>query len=189
MKTLHRTQLDQALRPYFAEIPRVKKTLDIGGGENSPYRKWVNTETYHVFDSNASTSPDIVGDAHDMKIKSNTYDLVIATEVLEHCHSPHLVVSEIRRVLKNGGICIGSVPFLYPYHGTKELRDYYRFTPEGAAFLLKDFSEKEIKPFGSGITFLLTALTKKIKYVKGLNPFFENQKSSNASGVVFWVKK
>ncbi|MFH1088500.1 MAG: class I SAM-dependent methyltransferase [Patescibacteria group bacterium] len=39
-----------------------------------------------------------------------TFDLVVAAEVLEHLIYPEKVISEIFRVLKNGGVLVGSVP-------------------------------------------------------------------------------
>ena len=39
-----------------------------------------------------------------------SFDLVVAAEVLEHLIYPEKVVSEIRRVLKPGGVLVGSVP-------------------------------------------------------------------------------
>jgi len=39
-----------------------------------------------------------------------TFDLVVAAEVLEHLIYPEKAVSEIYRVLKNGGVLVGSVP-------------------------------------------------------------------------------
>lgn len=50
--------------------------------------------------------PDIIMDAMHMTFKDNTFDVIIALEVIEH--SP--CVPEIKRVLKKGGIFICSTP-------------------------------------------------------------------------------
>lgn len=55
------------------------------------------------FDSNF-----IKMDAQKLKIKSNTYDLVIALEILEHLKNPLQSIKEIKRVSKSH--CIFSVP-------------------------------------------------------------------------------
>jgi len=72
----------------------------------------------------------------------------IATEVFEHCPDPEIVMKEIWRVLKLGGILFFTVPFLWNLHETPY--DEYRYTP----FALKrhltqsGFTEIEIKAMG-----------------------------------------
>lgn len=51
-----------------------------------------------------------VGDAHDLKFETNTFDAVFCLEVLEHVHEPKKVLREFRRVLKKGGYGIFLVP-------------------------------------------------------------------------------
>lgn len=46
------------------------------------------------------------GDAHKIPFKPKTFDVVVATEVLEHLENPKQALSEIHRVLKPGGILI-----------------------------------------------------------------------------------
>lgn len=48
------------------------------------------------------------GSVYDLSFKKNSFDLVIATEVLEHLKNPDSALQEIRRVSKN--YCIFSVP-------------------------------------------------------------------------------
>ena len=52
----------------------------------------------------------MVGDAHQLKFKSNSFDTVVALEVLEHVHRPLEVLKEIKRVMKKGGYGIILVP-------------------------------------------------------------------------------
>lgn len=51
-----------------------------------------------------------LGDAHDLKFSSNTFDAVFALEVLEHVHRPNDVLKEINRLLKKGGYAVFLVP-------------------------------------------------------------------------------
>lgn len=51
-----------------------------------------------------------LGDAHKLKFKSETFDAVVALEVLEHVYKPIDVLTEVRRVLKKGGYAIFLVP-------------------------------------------------------------------------------
>lgn len=48
------------------------------------------------------------GSIYDISFKENSFDLVIATEVLEHLEKPELALQEIKRISKN--YCIISVP-------------------------------------------------------------------------------
>jgi len=52
----------------------------------------------------------IRGDATDLPFTDNSFDRIIATEVLEHIPDDQKVVSEMYRVLKPGGIAMVTVP-------------------------------------------------------------------------------
>lgn len=52
----------------------------------------------------------MVGDAHRLKFKDNTFDAVFALEVLEHVFHPEEVLRDVKRVLKKGGYAIFLVP-------------------------------------------------------------------------------
>lgn len=82
---------------------------------------------------------------------------VLSLSVLEHVEDPDRALAEFRRVLRGGGLCIASVPFLLSYHGKRAapenpvfdaarvplvsdnshggFGDYWRFTHEGLARL------------------------------------------------------
>lgn len=45
-------------------------------------------------------------DAHKIPYEKEVFDIVICTEVLEHVDDPKLVLTEIKRVLKKGGIAV-----------------------------------------------------------------------------------
>lgn len=52
----------------------------------------------------------VEGDVEAMPFSDGTFGLVICTEVLEHVPDPRRALSEIHRVLRPGGVLIGSVP-------------------------------------------------------------------------------
>lgn len=54
----------------------------------------------------------ICGDAQYLPFKSNIFDSVICSEVLEHLPCPERCIKEIKRVLKKGGIVFFSTPIL-----------------------------------------------------------------------------
>jgi SAM-dependent methyltransferase len=98
---------------------------------------------------------DFVGDLQDMReIPSETYNVVLCTEVLEHVPQPTKLIAEVQRILKPQGKFILSVPHLSRLH--EEPCDYYRFTKHGLQFLLDQngFSVLEIVPTGSLFSFL-----------------------------------
>jgi SAM-dependent methyltransferase len=80
----------------------------------------------------------------------NTYDIVIADNVLEHVIRPHRAVRNIYDMLKPGGIFYVTTPFMIMVHGDD---DYYRWTKIGMRVLLEDagFSPDgiEIKSWGN----------------------------------------
>lgn len=47
-----------------------------------------------------------VADAHSLPFKSNSFDVVICTEVLEHVDDPKRILIEIRRILRKSGTAI-----------------------------------------------------------------------------------
>lgn len=90
-------------------------------------------------------NPDIIADARRIPFKDFSFDIVILMSVLEHCYSNfENIVKEVNRVLSKNGLVIGFVPSFLGYHGN----DYWRFTYEGIARLLKDFENIKIIPVG-----------------------------------------
>lgn len=110
------------------------KLLDIGCG-TMPYRKEllqvVNEytgldypETKKLYPG--APSPDVLGDAKHLPFANKVFDTVLMLQVLEHIDDPELAIKEAHRVLKDRGVLIISVPFMYPVHDIPY--DYFRFT-------------------------------------------------------------
>ena len=51
-----------------------------------------------------------IGDANKIKLPSKSIDLVLSLELIEHLEDTQLLLSEIRRVLKTGGLLVISTP-------------------------------------------------------------------------------
>lgn len=78
----------------------------------------------------------MIGDAHFLPFKDNSFDGVVSFGVLEHTHRPWYIIKEIYRVIKKEGMVFIGVPFIQGYHpapGTK--MDMYRFTTTGLDYL------------------------------------------------------
>jgi SAM-dependent methyltransferase len=166
MKEMARMLLDIELKKVFQNSSG-KHVLDVGG-KNRPYQKYLHCEKYTCLDINPSFHPDIVADAHDLHvILSEQYDLILATEVLEHCHTPQQVISEFYRILTRNGTLILSTPFLYPYH--PDPKDYYRYTKDGLQELCKKFDEITIISVGNRFLFMWEMVTWKLPLLKLFN--------------------
>lgn len=89
---------------------------------------------------------DLIGDLRAMPVQTASVDGMIVTEVLEHCEQPFEAVAEMWRVLKPGSILLVTSPFIWPWHGTSEYRDFWRFTHDGWSLLFKEFAGIKITP-------------------------------------------
>jgi SAM-dependent methyltransferase len=123
---------------------------DIGGkkiNKRGSFRpKYSQVDMWVYVNLDRSVLPDIVANAEDLPLVSNTIDTVLMTEVLEHTENNSKIMREVFRVLKEGGTLIGSVPFLYPFH--KDPVDNIRYTFQGLESLLSNFSDIRIFPMG-----------------------------------------
>ena len=60
--------------------------------------------------SSAIRSKVAVADLEEVDLAQETYDVVVAFNILEHLRHPEAAVAKVRRSLKQGGFLIGSVP-------------------------------------------------------------------------------
>jgi ubiquinone/menaquinone biosynthesis C-methylase UbiE len=146
------TDWEKFFEQKIKEIAEAKEVLDVGGGKKfqkslSSYQELFKDCHYQTLDNVAEYEPDILGDITNIPLKDGEVDAVICKAVLEHVANPFLAVSEIHRILKPAGKCLGYVPFLYPIHAEAgKYGDYWRFTEQGLRNLLKGFSQVEICP-------------------------------------------
>lgn len=112
------------------------RLLDSGCG-NQPYRSWYEPHVTSVVALDAVPAPgvDVVGFADLLPFASQSFDTVLATEVLEHVENAERAAAELFRVLRPGGHALISVPYLYPTHEAPY--DFRRFTHFGLADLLR----------------------------------------------------
>ncbi|MDH5216595.1 MAG: class I SAM-dependent methyltransferase [Gammaproteobacteria bacterium] len=112
-----------------SQLPADGFGLNIGAGGTSFDSRIRNME---IADSD---NIDYVGSVENIPLASESVDLVITQEVLEHVRDPFLAISEIERVLKPGGKLYIQLPFTIGFHPCPN--DYWRFTHEGIDVLVK----------------------------------------------------
>jgi SAM-dependent methyltransferase len=127
-------------------LPNLKgNLLDIGCGkmpyknfilENSSVHKYTGLDIENALKYDASVKPDFTWDGIKMPFENEQFETAFGTEVLEHCPRPEIILSEVNRVLKPGGIFFFTVPFLWPLHEVPH--DEYRFTPFALKRLLEE---------------------------------------------------
>ena len=120
------------------------------------------------------------------------FDVIICLAVLEHVHNPFIAIQNIKKMLNHNGIIFGYVPFLYHYHAPQDLyfQDYYRYSKDGLAYLLKDFKDVKIYPvrgrLSSSMHILFGSVWKKtfekLKFNLFLDRFFSKNKNSMQAG-------
>lgn len=99
------------------------------------------------------------------------YDSAILSDVLEHLAEPMTALASIHRILKNGGVLMMTVPFLYGIHEAPH--DYRRFTKYGLEYELRraGFRQIEIHEIGGVVSVISTLCAKFIEYIVGSNSF------------------
>ena len=92
--------------------------------------------------------PDVYARCEALPIRSGTADTALAISVMNYLPEPARLAAEAARVLKPGGILIAEFTQMLPHDPA--LHDYFRFTREGAAWLLEraGFEIIESRPIG-----------------------------------------
>ena len=140
------------LRAVKEALPHFHGTfLDIGCGV-MPYKGLITSapsrvtkylgldlagsEIYHA-------NVDLRWDGKTIPLGDASVDCAMATEVLEHCPDPLVVLREARRVLKPGGVFFFTVPFVWPLHDAPY--DFFRYTPFALEKLLAEAGFTDVK--------------------------------------------
>lgn len=146
--------LRQRRKIFLAGLSRLPErnlsVLDVGG-RLQPYRVLLGGRVRHYVAVDPFVTPLVnVGAAGEaLPFRDEQFDFVICTQVLEYFPDPRQAASEIRRVLRKGGIAFLSAPAVFVQDNDKE---YWRFLPEGLRYILKDFEAVEVLPEGNSLS-------------------------------------
>src|ERR1700730_13742204 len=113
------------------------RVLDIGCG-SMPYRPFFapNSDTYVGVDLVGNPRADIIGSVEALPVASSSFEVVLCTQVLEHCEDPATAVREIQRVVAPGGRVLASTHGVHFYHPSPH--DRWRWTHEGLERLFRE---------------------------------------------------
>lgn len=110
----------------------------------------------------------------DLPYADAAFDVVFSKQVLEHVRYPDRVLAEVNRVLTPGGLFIGSVSQLEPYHS----RSIFNWTHYGIRTVFGDHGIKVIE-LTAGVDGTLLMMRALLGYDTGLNKFFEAETPLN----------
>lgn len=125
----HHIEFMKKYKKYFSKyIKKYSELLDLGAGRLF-FKKILSTYTDNYFSLDFQKTHkdlDYIGTISHTKLKSERFDVIFSSQVLEHVSDPHESFMEMHRILKQNGIAIISVPFLMYLHN--EPHDYFRYT-------------------------------------------------------------
>lgn len=132
--------------PIIFNLPDVK-SLEIG--DNRYTSKYLTATSKYV--SKMTKSQSCVLTANnildgDLTIEtnlSNSFDLIISTQVLAFTSNPFKVVENYVKLLKPGGILVGTEPQISHISESDRIRsgDYFRFTTQGIESIFEKFTD------------------------------------------------
>lgn len=126
------------------------RVLDVGCGVK-PYFPFFagRVDEYVGVDIGDNPAADVAGTVEDLPLPDGSFDLVLCTQVLEHCDDPAAAVRELRRVTAPGGRVLASTHGVQVYHPSPQ--DLWRWTHTGLRRLFEanaDWASLEIRPAG-----------------------------------------
>jgi len=134
-----RSSLAAWLRAQAAELAgrAPLRILDVGCGPKPYYPFFAGIASEYVgVDVVENPAAELLGSVEALPVSDAAFDLVLCTQVLEHCDDPAQAVRELRRVTAPGGRVLASTHGVQVYHPSPV--DYWRWTGEGLRKLFTD---------------------------------------------------
>jgi SAM-dependent methyltransferase len=92
------------------------RLLDLGCGPRDQAAPAAHAGVEYVGIDYSSAAADLLADGHAIPFRDATFDVVLSYAVLEHLYQPFLAVAEVARVLRSGGVFVGTVSQGEPFH-------------------------------------------------------------------------
>jgi SAM-dependent methyltransferase len=123
----------------FKRIGRYR-VLDVGCGDK-PYQPFFAgyASEYVGVDVVDNPHAELNGAIEALPVADGSFDLILCSQVLEHCDDPAQAVRELRRVVAPGGVVLASTHGVYVYHPTPH--DRWRWTHEGLEYLFAQHAD------------------------------------------------
>lgn len=153
----HLKQFTQTYIPFIVQ-PGMR-VADVGCG-GQPLRQLIEScgGSYVGIDvtQNQAGTVEVVADISAIPIASESFDVIVCTEVLEHCWEPLQALQELSRLLKPTGTLLFTVPFAYPLHEAPY--DFCRITPYFVSYWLPklDLQSQILRVMGNELEVLAT---------------------------------
>jgi SAM-dependent methyltransferase len=113
------------------------RVLDVGCGVKPYYPFFASLASEYVgVDVVENPAAELLGPVEALPVEDGSFDVVLCTQVLEHCDDPAQAVHELRRVTASGGTVLASTHGVQVYHPSPV--DYWRWTGEGLRKLFTD---------------------------------------------------
>jgi SAM-dependent methyltransferase len=116
------------------------RILDVGCGVKPYYPLFAGVASEYVgVDVVENPAADLLGPVEALPVEDASFDVVLCTQVLEHCDDPAQAVRELRRVTRPGGRVLASTHGVQVYHPSPV--DYWRWTHQGLRRLFEQNAE------------------------------------------------
>jgi hypothetical protein len=137
------------------------RVLDVGCGVKPYYPYFAPyADSYVGVDVVENPAADLLGSVEALPVEDDSFDVVLCTQVLEHCDDPSRAVAELRRVTAPGGRVLASTHGVQVYHPSPQ--DYWRWTHEGLRRLFAEngaWDSLEVQPAGGTASCLAMLLS------------------------------
>jgi SAM-dependent methyltransferase len=142
------------------------RLLDLGCGPRDQAAPAEHGGVSYVGIDYSSEQADLLADAHAIPFRENTFDVVLSYAVLEHLYHPFLAVQEVARVLRPGGVYVGTVSLGEPFHDS-----FFHHTAWGLLTVLRPAGLRPLRLWPSHDT--LHALSTMGRYPRALRMAIE----------------
>lgn len=152
----------------------VQNVLDVGCGAGNSADLFVQLQpTIHWVGVDIDSSPEVnqrrrtdcefhTFDGKNLPFPTNSFDMIFSKQVFEHVRYPAELLLDMARVMRPGGLLVGSTSHLEPFHSYS----YWNYTPYGFKILVEQAGLElvEIRPLIDSVTLIMRRLLGEPKY-------------------------